>query len=238
MALKTSIEGWSPNCWKWLHSPETRLSSDLLMSVAETLPCGICRYHMTEYVKQFPPADYEHDLPRWLVTFHNDVILRTGRGTAVSYADHWETVTYTPREHFIDYLIAVAFVIETYHDEFYRFCVLGLRSVGLMPPISQELVSEHDTFYSFLLSREYISRSHQTILDQFVPLDMHPQFDPPVVVPPPQENTVTTTTTYQTRPFDFARLGVVVFVLVLAWSAMLWSISGPRKKEKDSPVHE
>jgi hypothetical protein len=164
--LKTSIFGWSPNCWKWLHSPSTVLTPELIKIVAQILPCNICRHHMMEYVVEHPPCN---NLQEWVSDLHNDVNRRTGRGPILVYGNHLDTVVHDPQEFFVDYLIAVAYVMGTDHIDFVNLCWFGMKSVNLVPPPSS-IIRNRCALFRYMSMRGYLgTRTQEDLLEEFVP---------------------------------------------------------------------
>jgi hypothetical protein len=177
---------------------------------------------MIHYVEEFPPTETTI-LSEYMNVFHNAVTTRTGRGTTLIYGQHWHTVTDDATDAFLDYLLAVAFVVGTDHPEFYQLLQLGMRSVHLTPPQNPFDWKTPCALYHFLRTKKYEHRTYQRILDEFVPSDLHLSF--PCISP----------TTLPSLSLAVPCLVLKIMILLLAWSVMgyKWTISKTKQKEDE-----
>jgi hypothetical protein len=174
---------------------------------------------MIHYVEEFPPETTTTTLSEYMNVFHNAVTTRTGRGTILVYGQHWHTVTEDATDAFLDYLLAVAFVVGTDHPEFYQLLQLGMISVHLTPPQDPSDWKTPCALYHFLRTKKYEHRTYQRILDEFVPPNLHVSFPCPCLSPP-----------LPTPSLAIPFLVLKVTILLLAWSVMgyKWTVSKKR----------
>jgi hypothetical protein len=180
---------------------------------------------MIQYIHELPPPPRDDLLPQYLSTFHNAVTIRTGRGTTLVYGDHWATVTEFPQEAFLDYLLAVAFVVGTDHPNFQPLLLLGMPSVGLTPPQKSSDWKDPCALYKFLRKEGHVTRTFQRILDEFVPPDIQPSF--PCSIVPSSSSVVSFS------PM-LPLLILKTLVILLAWSVLGYKWRSRENEKKNN----
>lgn len=88
MSININPSVWGPSAWKFMHYitlsyPDYPSSDDKInirnffTSVQYLLPCEKCRFHFSNYIKQYPLDDNvmrsRYNLSNWLLTIHNNV---------------------------------------------------------------------------------------------------------------------------------------------------------------------
>ena len=88
------VEFFGPCTWKAMHSvafsyardpfsptpQEHKAAVDFFGSMAELIPCHMCRKHYKDYIREHPiKADNRDELAKWVFDLHNDVNRRTNK---------------------------------------------------------------------------------------------------------------------------------------------------------------
>lgn len=109
----TSMPHWAHACWDWLHSSGVNLRPETIRLLSDALPCGMCRYHMKEYITT---NDVTEPVDMWLIDFHNDINRRNNK-TIISYEKALENVNCIETlKRFVQFSLATAFVLELDHS--------------------------------------------------------------------------------------------------------------------------
>ena len=89
---------WGPHAWIFLHAvaqeyPESPTDAEqeqyekFFSSLRYTLPCPVCREHLTTHLQDHPPQLQSREaLERWVVDIHNAVNVQFGQDE-LSYTD-------------------------------------------------------------------------------------------------------------------------------------------------------
>ena len=95
------VEFFGPCTWKAMHSvafsyardpfsptpQEHKAAVDFFGSMAELIPCHMCRKHYKDYIREHPiKADNRDELAKWVFDLHNDVNRRTNK-PVLQYAE-------------------------------------------------------------------------------------------------------------------------------------------------------
>ena len=120
---------WGKYFWGTLHFislsyPNSPTEEDktkikqVILSIADVLPCVICREHFNELLKEFPLNDYvlqnKKNLVLWLFTLHNIVNKRNNK-KIFTVDDYYKKYIYQPQQscnlNYIYLLIIVIIII-------------------------------------------------------------------------------------------------------------------------------
>ena len=183
--LRTSMPHWAHACWGWLHNT-TELSVETIESLADILPCMICKVHMKMYIRKNRITE---PVSLWLHAFHNDVNVRLGK-PEFPLPEHQQSAV-SSRESLIRFLFAVGFVSD---DDRYTadhrkavmdFFVHGCSSVGI--DVGGDLQCQHVSLprflFDFFVARGLYSDSFTTLVMDYVPVQLHQKYLSPGEAP-------------------------------------------------------
>lgn len=177
----THMTHWSHACWGWLHSCEN-MNRRTITSLARILPCGMCRHHMQQYLKEH---EITEPVDKWIIDFHNDINIRLHK-PLMSYED----VSLQKKSRvdmlncLVQFTLACSFVFQfnpSSREDFINFFEDATEATGL-PLFVDTDGSDGDLLphkvHEYFTQHGVVSRSYVDMVDDYIPMELKGRFMP------------------------------------------------------------